>query len=173
MHDRGRLVDFVVTIKSRSFYQPARVRKHDSDSNCWSSKFAKQGQVLQVGSIPCHLCCRGKWPAKVRQEDWNYKGWSHFIQFLPIPDQSRTTWTLTGNPWKCPRKIWTLKGKATWSSGSQSQFPTKKHFRFQVLDDDGRGKVEHLGSCALSIGQVGQVVVSSPLDDLCNVLATF
>ena len=42
-----------------------------------------------------------------------------------------------------------------------------------MLDDDGRGKVEHLGSCALSIGQVGQVVDSSPLDDPCNVLAMF
>ena len=126
--------------------------QNDSEPDLWGARFAKQGQVLQVRSISRPLRPPRSWPpTKVCPENWNFKGWGQKTLLLQI--LSRTTWILTGKPWKCQRKLWTGAGKAVcWSR--QEKLKVGNEVRFEVLDDDGGGKVEHLGSCVASIEQV-------------------
>ena len=127
--------------------------QNDSEPDLWGARFAKQGQVLQVRSISRPLRPPRSWPpTKVCPENWNFKGWGQQIYFF-LQILSRTTWILTGKPWKCQRKLWTGAGNAVcWSR--QEKLKVGNEVRFEVLDDDGGGKVEHLGSCVASIEQV-------------------
>ena len=90
--------------------------QNDSEPDLWGARFAKQGQVLQVRSISRPLRPPRSWPpTKVCPENWNFKGWGQQIYFF-LQILSRTTWILTGKPWKCQRKLWTGAGKAVcWS----------------------------------------------------------
>ena len=56
--------------------------QNDSEPDLWGARFAKQGQVLQVGPIPRPIRCHRNWAAtKVCQENWNFKGWGQKVTF--------------------------------------------------------------------------------------------